>query len=848
MHAELLYTSAPQGLKQGSRGFCTVLCTQGMPANMAQRLEALSMYRHVFAPGDPNASRNPVCYAHLRFTLGPKQTNLLTRISDYGLDYSQRTNKLAHHIVVAAPLPDCGPAALLAYPGMMKQSWDGKCDTPALGPQLPALQSDPKPCRTWATVTGDAGWGGVIANAWLKPGGKTLWLIFSESQSAQLLEMFEESISLLPPASRWQATFSTYFTNLPPDVQCKVRCVLAGSEEAKHANARGDVIDLTRSLGKAPAGLGAEEARNGILIGTAGTSASPPSPFPKYPGSSVSADALDTSEVSSRLRRSQSAQANRPSATAPPLRPNVDEIPRIKGQGHTHLDGRLPPATTDPNREISTRSRSVSVGLLLAAGVLFLILLPMLGAGAVLIAFNLFPNTASQSPLPGEGVEATKTEPAPTDTNNTSNTPDDPTAEQQKSGETVAPMPKPETDTDSSAQKSMPETKSDKPPAITADNFNIVTKFNHPAFGDLSDRKWLVDGTELTIEIAPKGNIDQQRRKEEMWLEEHPPAISLQLHGKAKDVVSQRCNFEYADVAEILNADVAAASKRGDIKVVLEGTVEIDERKFPIKHELQVPHLRVVLQEKHVLYLLEPEFFDRGSFGEDVLYQMDKSAEWIGKLNKLQPKKQWYAYKDTNTLKPSMRVFDHDELSDNAKLRKLLFPEYESGLATEINTFRDKATRPFRDMLDMIRKKAVSKKDDEKSAFPAIKLLDELLEEQARVVADYMKGKVETADGQPWKKARDIASKLEQDLAAKDWASYYPTQDERKSLDVTLVAAEWNNDKSSLKNSWNRVMEHSNAILDLLQTPKKLVYDLRIQELNNNDTSLKLPVIVDYQP
>ena len=67
MNAELLYTSAPQGLKQGSRGFCTVLSTVGMPLNLATKLESLSGYRHLYPSGTPDASKNPVGFSHLRF-------------------------------------------------------------------------------------------------------------------------------------------------------------------------------------------------------------------------------------------------------------------------------------------------------------------------------------------------------------------------------------------------------------------------------------------------------------------------------------------------------------------------------------------------------------------------------------------------------------------------------------------------------------------------------------------------------------------------------------------------------------------------------------------------------------
>ena len=60
MTQELIYTSAPRGLKPGSHGFCTVAVTQGMPPNLAERLEALSGYRHVYPPQDPQAELNPI--------------------------------------------------------------------------------------------------------------------------------------------------------------------------------------------------------------------------------------------------------------------------------------------------------------------------------------------------------------------------------------------------------------------------------------------------------------------------------------------------------------------------------------------------------------------------------------------------------------------------------------------------------------------------------------------------------------------------------------------------------------------------------------------------------------------
>ncbi|MFM2219321.1 MAG: hypothetical protein RL240_3639 [Planctomycetota bacterium] len=275
MNAELLYTSAPQGLKQGSRGFCTVLSTVGMPLNIATKLESLSGYRHLYPSGTPDAVKNPVSYSHLKLSVGGRMISVISRISDYGLDYSQRTNKLAHHIVVDAPLPTCGPAALLADPSVMRTQWDGNCINVPAPPALSAASADPAPCSAWEAITGDAGWGGVLANAWLNPASKPIFVVFSEDQSVQVLSLIEEAISLLPPAKRWQATFGTYVTNLPPDVDCKVRCVVSGSEEARMASARGVVINLTQASGPAPPSEAVTAARNGTIIG--GLLSAPPS-------------------------------------------------------------------------------------------------------------------------------------------------------------------------------------------------------------------------------------------------------------------------------------------------------------------------------------------------------------------------------------------------------------------------------------------------------------------------------------------------------------------------------------------------------------------------------------------
>lgn len=245
MSVELLYTSAPKGLRQGSRGFCTVLSTAGTPVNLATRLESLSGYRHLFATDSPQANSNPVAYSHLKFSLAGQSTSVISRISAYGSDYSGRTNKLAHHVVVdRAEQPAAGPAWLLQQPALMRESWDGNCETPAQGPSIPQADRSGGLCKKWQEVTGDAGWGGVVAQAFAQRGGKPTWIVYEIEQQHSLLELLGESTALLPIDRRWNATFSTYAAQLPPDIDCRVRCVVEGTEEAKFAAAKGQVVWL----------------------------------------------------------------------------------------------------------------------------------------------------------------------------------------------------------------------------------------------------------------------------------------------------------------------------------------------------------------------------------------------------------------------------------------------------------------------------------------------------------------------------------------------------------------------------------------------------------------------------
>ncbi|HVS70898.1 MAG TPA: hypothetical protein VHQ47_06560, partial [Phycisphaerae bacterium] len=266
MAFELYYTSAPEGLKRGASGFCTVAATDGIPRVLGERLESLSAYRHHFAAG---TGENPISFAHSLVNVSGTAYHVLSRICDAGVDHTQRTNAFAHHLVVGAREMTAaagGPAWLLLQPGVMAESWDGNVGT--LPPRtLPAGGSAPgSVCRLWKDATGDPGWAGRLADSFVaSTAGTPVCILFPPGQN--MLPLLAEAIALLPPELRWSVTFNTYFTTMPTSATCLWRCCLAGTPAAQTGAryaANGLILDLTAAnLGPAPTGPYAEYARTG---------------------------------------------------------------------------------------------------------------------------------------------------------------------------------------------------------------------------------------------------------------------------------------------------------------------------------------------------------------------------------------------------------------------------------------------------------------------------------------------------------------------------------------------------------------------------------------------------------
>lgn len=270
MAYELIYTSAPSGIKQGSNGYCVVACTRGMGPRLMSQLEGLTAYKPIFQHFSADAWNNPISYGHYLTQINGFQQHILFRTCFNGVDHTQRSNKLASFLILNGD--ECkqaqgGPASLYHLPGLFKDaSWkivselyDKQKDIPATNPVTGIAQK-------WKEVTGDAGWAGYLAESFIESPQRNVYIVFDPLKHKTLDEMLNESLALIPAEQRWNVTFNTYLSLLPAGMSCLWRCCTSDSQILlqAHRNPSNIVIDLTKEIGKAPDSKYAEYARSGI--------------------------------------------------------------------------------------------------------------------------------------------------------------------------------------------------------------------------------------------------------------------------------------------------------------------------------------------------------------------------------------------------------------------------------------------------------------------------------------------------------------------------------------------------------------------------------------------------------
>ena len=199
MPLQLVFTSVPQGLTPGRTGYCTVARHRAVPERLAQLLESV---------GTPHELAHGETFTFRTLEAGDRHWFVLSRFVARGLDYTQRDNRLAHHLIFTAE-----EAALLAPPAALAARWkgwlvewtgapawlDGEDRPLALEPATPL-----SPAVTWREVAGT--------------GAKAAWLVDATGAvsaglrnppaNATLLKLLAESSALIGKAA-WHATFTT---------------------------------------------------------------------------------------------------------------------------------------------------------------------------------------------------------------------------------------------------------------------------------------------------------------------------------------------------------------------------------------------------------------------------------------------------------------------------------------------------------------------------------------------------------------------------------------------------------------------------------------------------------------
>src|SRR5258705_8949922 len=97
MPQQLIYTSAPRGVIAGRSGHCTVARSAAMRDALMLQLEKLSYYQHLSLSG----GRDRPIFAYRIVDIRGSRFHVLSRIQDAGLDFTGRTNFIAHHLVLA---------------------------------------------------------------------------------------------------------------------------------------------------------------------------------------------------------------------------------------------------------------------------------------------------------------------------------------------------------------------------------------------------------------------------------------------------------------------------------------------------------------------------------------------------------------------------------------------------------------------------------------------------------------------------------------------------------------------------------------------------------------------------
>ncbi|SVB81327.1 uncharacterized protein METZ01_LOCUS234181, partial [marine metagenome] len=204
MTGQLIFTSAPMGLDPGRSGYCTVARDKTLSQRLVREIERISVL-DISGSGEGA----PKVDAFRLLKVGSNKVCLLSRIRSAGQDYTNRTNYLAHHLIIdseeTAGLPS--PAAILAQWDGWRNEWS---ENPRYldqedAPNLSGSGIDsPARCITWFQWSGDEN------NAAIPKTESSIFRIHPGDEE-RLLQLFAESSTQLDdPDQAWEIPFTTF--------------------------------------------------------------------------------------------------------------------------------------------------------------------------------------------------------------------------------------------------------------------------------------------------------------------------------------------------------------------------------------------------------------------------------------------------------------------------------------------------------------------------------------------------------------------------------------------------------------------------------------------------------------
>lgn len=222
---QLVYTSAPRLLEAGKTGFGTVARSRELPASLVAYLERLSSF-------DRSAGVSEYQF-YSEYRMGGTRYRIFSRVADCGVDYTRRTNHIAHHLVTAegdeeeTRMAASTPAGVLqALDGAFLRTWTG--NPTWLQPQeLPAVL----PLHgngSWQQACGQPAYARWLAN--LPKSGCYLTTAKTYS-AAQWLELLHEGF-LTCPDHGWGMAFTTAKVSTLRSSDFLICCVDAAQTQA----------------------------------------------------------------------------------------------------------------------------------------------------------------------------------------------------------------------------------------------------------------------------------------------------------------------------------------------------------------------------------------------------------------------------------------------------------------------------------------------------------------------------------------------------------------------------------------------------------------------------------------